>query len=167
MKILEIVPKSLRLFLLLSMLTSNAPNAAITVPDQIAQLPKPEIDLKPEDVVHIVIDALADNDTPFADAGIATTFNFASPDNKVNTGPLKKFTAMVKGPDYGPMVNHLSSELSEVVYKDGMAYQMVKLIARDGAEIIFAFRLSQQLEGEFRDMWMTDAVWPISSQSSY
>ncbi|MCP4389173.1 MAG: hypothetical protein GY802_12825 [Gammaproteobacteria bacterium] len=42
-----------------------------------------------------MINALASNDKLFADAGIATTFAFASPANKVNTGPIDKLTQMV------------------------------------------------------------------------
>lgn len=149
------------------MMASPSLIAAISTSNSEAQLSQPHIDLKPQEVVRIVINALADNDTPFIDAGIATTYNFASPGNKVSTGPLAKFTAMVKGPGYGLMVDHLSSEFSEVVFKDGMAYQIVKLIARNSTEVVFAFRLSQQVEGEYKGMWMTDGVWPISSQSSF
>jgi hypothetical protein len=28
---------------------------------------------------------------------------------------------------------------------------------------VFAFRLSKQQDGEFKDMWMTDAVWPVAT----
>jgi hypothetical protein len=34
---------------------------------------------------------------------------------KVNTGPLEKFTGMLKNNIYGIMVNHVDSEFSEVV----------------------------------------------------
>lgn len=152
---------------LLLLMASSGLVAGMSASNSETQLPQPRVDLKPEEVVCIVINALADNDTPFINAGIATTFNFASPGNKVSTGPLAKFTEMVKGPGYGLMVDHLSSEFSEVVFKDGMAYQIVKLIARNSTEVVFAFRLSQQSEGEYEGMWMTDAVWPVSSQSSF
>jgi hypothetical protein len=39
----------------------------------------------------------------------------------------------------------------------------VKIRASSGAEVIFVFRLSQQQDGEFAGMWMTDAVWPVAS----
>jgi len=130
-----------------------------------AQLPQPSVDLQPGDVVRIVIDALAHNDEPWADAGIETTFHFASPANRVNTGPLDRFTRMVKSPPYGIMVNHVDSEFSEVVFVGNNAYQMVRLIAVDGRAIVFAFRLGRQLDGEFKDMWMTDAVWPVADNA--
>jgi len=125
-------------------------------------LPQPSLDLAPEDVVRIVIDALANNDKPFPDAGIETTFGFASPANRVNTGPLQKFTLMVKAPPYGVMVDHVASDISDVVMVGEDAYLLVILTTRDGNEAAFAFRLSRQADGKFRGMWMTDAVWPVT-----
>jgi hypothetical protein len=123
---------------------------------------QPRADLAAEDVVGIVINALAKNDQPFPDAGIATTFAFASPGNKANTGPLEKFTRMVKSHPYAVMVNHVASDFSEVVRVGDDAYQLVALTGLDGSGVVFAFRLSRQLDGEFEGMWMTDAVWPVS-----
>ncbi len=124
-------------------------------------LPVPEAGLLPEDVVRIVIDSLANNDQPYPDAGIAATFNFASPVNKANTGPIERFTNMVKSPPYGGMVNHRSSELSEVVTQGNTAYLIVRLITIEDAEVHFAFRLGLQSEGEYKGMWLTEAVWPL------
>lgn len=126
-----------------------------------ASLPQPGLELLPQDVVRIVIDALANNDQPFADAGIATTFAFASPANRVNTGPLDRFKRMVKNDVYGIMVDHIDSEFSQVVLDGNDAYQLVQLTGKNGVRIVFAFRLSKQLDGEFEGMWMTDAVWPV------
>ncbi|MDJ0779967.1 MAG: DUF4864 domain-containing protein [Gammaproteobacteria bacterium] len=126
-------------------------------------LPTPNAEYAPEDVVRIVIEALSHNDEPFANAGIETTFGFASPANKVNTGPLDRFVSMVKDKPYGIMVDHVDSEFSEVRYMNGSAVQLVYLLGRDGRGVVFAFRLSQQGEGPFKGMWMTDAVWPVAT----
>jgi hypothetical protein len=112
--------------------------------------------------VRIVIDALAHNDEPYTNAGIETTFYFASPANRVNTGPLERFVRMVKSPPYGIMVDHVKSEFSEVVFIGDKAYQMVNLTAADGRATVFAFRLGKQQGGELDGMWMTDAVWPVA-----
>ncbi len=149
--------------ILLAMTLTLPLRAGISEGGQPPQLPSPSVDLKPEDVVKIVIDALARNDQPFTNAGITTTFAFASPANKVNTGPLDRFISMVKGEPYGIMVDHVDSEFSEVVYAGNNAYQMVNLTAADGRAVVFAFRLSKQLDGDFKDMWMTDAVWPVAN----
>jgi len=155
--------RPLFLFLLLAWsLASPAPAAVDQAPGR-AELPRPSVDLQPADVVRIVIDALAHNDEPHANAGIETTFYFASPANRVNTGPLDRFVRMVKSPPYGIMVDHVKSEFSEVVFEGDKAYQMVHLTAADGRATIFAFRLGKQHDGEFEDMWMTDAVWPVAA----
>lgn len=128
-----------------------------------ATLPRPSVELEPQDVVKIVVEALSNNDEPYANAGIETTFSFASPANRVNTGPLDKFSRMVKGPPYGIMVDHAKSDFSEVFLAGNKAYQMVHLTSSDGRAVVFAFRLSKQFDGEFKDMWMTDAVWPVAN----
>ena len=137
--------------------------AAITEMPEAAALPQPTTRQQPEDVVRIVIEALAHNDKPYADAGIATTFAFASPANKVNTGPLPKFSQMIRTPTYGILIDHLEHEFSEVVLMGDKAYQMVRVLGNSGVEVIFAFRLSRQLGGELDGMWMTDAVWPVAT----
>jgi len=152
-----------RMLLVLAWLCAVPLHAALSSSPDEGELPQPGADLQPQDVVRIVINALAHNDRPFTDAGIATTFAFASPANKVNTGPLQKFTQMIRTPVYGIMIDHLEHEFSEVVLMDNNAYQMVKISGSSGTEVIFAFRLSQQLGGEFEGMWMTDAVWPVAT----
>ena len=146
---------------LLASLAAPVHAALGDAPDPTVELPGPSLELEPQDVVRIVIHALANNDFPFADAGIATTFGFASPANRRNTGPLDRFTRMVKSFPYGVMVDHVASEFSEVVYVGDSAYQLVHLTTRDGGEIVFAFRLSRQRDGVYAGMWMTDAVWPV------
>jgi hypothetical protein len=126
-------------------------------------LPVPNSHLQPEEVIEIVLDALANNDTPYVDAGIETTFNFASPSNKAQTGPLERFAVMVKGPVYGVMIGHKSHELVETVVDNSRAYQLVRLITAGGVAVHFGFRLGLQPDGEFKDMWMTEAVWPFEA----
>ena len=163
-----LINNSFKLILLLFMLLLTMPlGAALSDKPGSTALPQPEHNLQPEDVVRIVIEALANNDRPFVNAGITTTFNFASPENKRNTGPLEKFTQMLKGGVYGDMVRHRQSEFSELVLQGDIAYQFVKLTTGDGSIAVFAFRLSKQVDGQYQGMWMTDAVWPISKNSSF
>jgi len=150
-------------FLVLAILLSGVAPAALAPPAPPPDLPQPSRQRQPAEVVRIVIEALADNDVPFADAGIATTYAFASPANKASTGPLPRFTRMVKNPVYGIMVDHLDHEFSEVVRMGDRAYQMVRIIGANGAEAVFAFRLGLQQDGDFAGMWMTEAVWLVAS----
>ncbi len=148
--------------LLICSLSSTAPAALNEDSPQRDVLPQPSAELAPGDVVRIVIDALAQNDDPFPDAGIETTFGFASPANRANTGPLDRFVRMVKAVPYGVMVDHVASDISEVVMVGEDAFVLVILTTRDGTDAAFAFRLSRQTEGRYRGMWMTDAVWPVN-----
>jgi len=132
-------------------------------PANAAELPRPSAELQPGDVVRIVIDALANNDAPFPDAGIETTFNFASPANRVNTGPLERFTRLVKGPVFGKMVNHRDSTLSPVVIEGDKALGLVQIVAANNETLYFAFRLGLQQEGDYAGMWLTEAVWPLEA----
>ena len=150
------------LSILLILIMSSLPGLAASQANK-SILPAPDPRLQPEDVVKIVLEALANNDTPYADAGIETTFNFASPSNKAQTGPLERFTAMVKGPVYGVMVGHKSHQLSELVMSNNRAYQMARLVTASGVAVHFAFRLGLQSDGEFKGMWMTEAVWPLDA----
>ena len=55
-----------------------------------ADLIKPNANLKPFDVLMIQLNSLQNNNVPFKDAGIEQTWEFAHPNNKKMTGPLKK-----------------------------------------------------------------------------
>jgi len=50
---------------------------------------------------------------------------------------------------------------TEVVLSEDQAYQMVRLITHDNVEVHFTFRLGLQVGGEYKGMWMTEAVWPL------
>jgi len=124
-------------------------------------LPQPNAALQPGDVVQIVINALASNDFPFPDAGIETTFNFASPSNKTQTGPLRNFTRILKGPMFKQMINHRDSTLSEVILEENKALRLVQIISASNETLYFAFRLKLQQKGLYAGMWLTEAVWPL------
>ena len=136
--------------------------ARITAPLVDGALPGPSAAWQPEDVVRIIVEALADNDRPYPDAGIVTTFRFVSPANRAQLGPIGAFTRLVKSAPYALMVGHAAHDFSKVVYIDGNAYQMVNLVADDGRGVVYTFELSRQRGGEFDGMWMTDAVWPVA-----
>jgi hypothetical protein len=127
------------------------------------ELPQPSSELQPGEVVQIIIDALSKNDYPFPDAGIETTFNFASPANKVITGPLERFVTLVKGPVFGKMINHSDSTLSKVIFEGNKALRLVQIVGENNETLYFAFRLGLQQEGDYAGMWLTEAVWPLEA----
>jgi len=46
------------------------------------------------------LEALQENDEPSPDAGIKTAWDYAHPSNQSATGPLDRFTRMLKSPAY-------------------------------------------------------------------
>ncbi len=117
-------------------------------------IPKPEF--SPHQAIKTVFDALKTNDTPRENAGIETAFNFASPSNKKVTGPLPKFIAMVKSPNYETMVDHKSAEVFTNTRVQGdIAVQRVRVISKSGKIVTFDFLMSKDKETA---CWMTDGV---------
>jgi hypothetical protein len=142
--------------LILACLCLAASPATQPSSDAITQIPDPEY--TPRDVVQIQLDALQHNDDPSPDAGIAIVFRFASPQNQQQTGPLPKFTQMIKGPVYAVMLNYQSADFAPVQVVKNQARQLIRLTASDGTVAYFAFLLQKQSDGPFKNCWMTDGV---------
>lgn len=118
----------------------------------------PDAKYSPQEVVQIVIDSLQQNDA--GDAGIATVFRFASPGNKASTGPLERFTQMIKR-GFPDMLNHAGVRYDPMEITDKTAVQAVWLRGVDGTEVGYAFQLGKQSGGTLDGAWMTDAVIPL------
>ena len=71
-----------------------------------AELIKPNSRLEPFDVLMIQLNSLKNNNTPYKDAGIEQTWNFAHPINKASTGPLEKFKKMIYSESYKILIRH-------------------------------------------------------------
>jgi len=119
--------------------------------------PDPSPGLSPEDVVRIQVEALQRNDEPAPDAGIEAAFRFASPSNRAATGPLGRFSRMIRE-GYGDMLGFRRAEYGPMRVEGGRAVQAVTLIQPDGARSTYAFALSRQEGGPYDGCWMTDGV---------
>lgn len=124
-----------------------------------AQSAEPSEIFTPEQVVRIVVESLKDNDEA-SDTGIATVFRFASPANKLSTGPLSRFTTMIKS-GFPDMINHSSSRYDSMEIVGNTAIQAVWLMTTSGKELGYLFQLGRQVAGEYAGMWMTDMVVPL------
>ena len=80
----------------------------ISLADNLVQ---PSPDIAPIDVVEIQLFALQSNGEN--DFGIRQTWEFAHPRNKMATGPLPRFTNMIKTPAYSILLNNLKFETKE------------------------------------------------------
>jgi len=59
------------------------------------------------------------------------------------------------------MLNHTGARFDPIEIRDDVAVQAVWLQTDTGAEYGYAFKLGKQQVGDFKGMWMTDAVIPL------
>ena len=119
----------------------------------------PEPELKPNDVVRLQLLAMQQNDD--SDFGIEVTFRFASPANKKQTGPLKRFIRLVRNPSYRPLLNHTNATFLKLTVEENFAVQEVVITTSNGERIGYRFRLSIQKGPLYPGCWMTDSVTPF------
>jgi len=116
-------------------------------------VPSPE--LTPQQVVQIQLTALRHNDS--RNRGIEVAFRFASPSNKLQTGPLPRFIRMIQQGHYSLMLAYDNVDYDRVEIAEDFARQRVTLIG-SGVVVAFEFYLTRQTEGACIGCWMTDAV---------
>jgi len=119
--------------------------------------PNPE--LLANEIVSLQLMAMQQNDV--SNHGIEITYRFASPQNKVQTGPLSRFIMLVKNPAYRPLLNHLDATFLNLKVEGNVAIQEVIITTSKGTRKGFRFLLSLQQGEQFKDCWMTDAVIPF------
>ena len=96
-----------------------------------ADLIKPNITLKPLDVLVIQLNSLQNNDYPYKDAGIEQTWEFAHPNNKIMTGPLKKFKQMIYSKSYEILIRHEKSEITILNETNNKSVYKVYILSKD------------------------------------
>lgn len=125
----------------------------------LAELSKPHPDFLPEEVVSIQFNALQKNNTPFQNAGIEQTWEFAHPNNRKFTGPLSKFISMMQKTSYSIMLNHIEHNILLVKYSNIQAIFFIELIDNNGAKMGFKWIVEKVLDnGEYKNCWMTSSV---------
>ena len=120
-------------------------------------LVKPSPDINPIDVVEVQLFALQSNDeTGF---GIRQTWEFAHPRNKMATGPLPRFTSMIKTPAYSILLNNLKFETKEIFNDGKTAGIAVRIEAKDNKAYTYMWTLEKIIEeGPLNGNWMTSGV---------
>ena len=147
------------LFLMVAMALMVTPNSALRAEN--SEAPNPSY--TPQQVINIVVDSLQNNAAN--DEGIATVFRFASPRNKSVTGPLSRFTQMIKR-GFPDMLNHAGVRYDALNIQGDTAVQAVWLQSQTGAESGYAFQLGKQRGGKHDGMWMTEAVIPLGKKKN-
>ena len=120
-------------------------------------LVKPSPDINPIDVVEVQLFALQSNDE--SDFGIRQTWEFAHPRNKMATGPLPRFTSMIKTPAYSILLNNLKFETKEIFNDGKTAGIAVRIEAKDNKAYTYMWTLEKITEeGPLNGNWMTSGV---------
>ena len=120
-------------------------------------IPNPAI--KSDEVIKIQLEALMDNNSPYKDAGISQTWEFAHPQNRQYTGPLSNFTLMMKSDSYSLMLNHIDHNVIFVSEDDNTANYFVELTDKSGDKFGFTWTLKKVLiNGKLKDCWMSTRV---------
>ena len=124
-----------------------------------ADLIKPNSKLEPIDVLRIQLNSLKNNDTPYKDAGIEQTWEFAHPTNKEFTGPLERFKQMIYSDSYKILISHQNNEtiiLKESVNK--FVYK-VYVLSKDKKNYYYIWQIEKvDQEGNLKNCWMTTRV---------
>ena len=132
---------------------------SIFITSSVAEILKPNSQIKPSEVVKIQLTGLQKNDLEFKDGGIEQTWNFAHPNNKKVTGPLPNFKRMIKGDSYQMMLNHLSHTITELGSSDKWAQFEVIILDKDKIYHKFNWQVEKYTdEGVLKDCWMTTMV---------
>ena len=134
-----------------------------------AEMIRPDPSISAKDVISIQLKALQINNSPFENAGIEQTWEFAHPNNRKFTGPLNNFIRMIKNPSYSMMIDHLEHNIILVEEQETSSYYFVELTDVNGKKYGFEWTVEKVTEnGEFKDCWMTVGVsrpMPLSQAS--
>ena len=124
-----------------------------------ADLIKPKPALKPLDVLLIQLNSLKNNNTPYTDAGIEQTWEFAHPNNKAITGPLNKFKQMIYSKSYEILISHENSEITILKETENISTYKVIILSKDKKKYYYIWQVEKVLfEGVLKDCWMTTSV---------
>ena len=124
-----------------------------------ADLVKPNSNLKPFDVLMIQLNSLKNNNTPYEDAGIEQTWEFAHPINKTSTGPLERFKQMIYSENYKILISHENNKI--IILKESAKKFVYKVyvLSKDKKRYYYIWQIEKvEREGNLKDCWMTTGV---------
>ena len=123
-----------------------------------ADLIKPDSNLKPYDVLMIQLNSLKNNNNPYKDAGIEQTWEFAHPNNKASTGPLKRFKQMIYSDSYKILISHENNKTTILKETSNKFVYKVYVLSKDKKKYYYIWQIEKVKEGKFKNCWMTTNV---------
>ena len=124
-----------------------------------ADLIKPNINLKPFDVLMIQLNSLKNNNSPYKDVGIEQVWKFAHPNNKKITGPLEKFKKMIYRESYKMLIEHENSEITILSENLNTSTYKVFILSSDKKKYSYVWQIEKVNQGgDLKNCWMTTSV---------
>ena len=124
-----------------------------------ADLIKPGITLKPLDVLVIQLNLLKNNNNPYKDAGIEQIWEFAHPNNKVFSGPLRRFKKMIYSDSYKILISHENTKTIILKESPDKFVFKVYVSSKDKKKYYYIWKIEKvEREGKLKDCWMTTRV---------
>ena len=122
------------------------------------KLPAPALTAR--EVVQIQMEGLTDPNR--RELGIFQCYCFASPANRIVTGPFQRFANMVSIPPYDFLRDSLKYSIGESRFVGNDEQRiLVSAIGPDHELQVYGFVLGLQKEGPFEGCWMTGAVFHL------
>ena len=113
-----------------------------------ADLIKPNITLKPIEVLKIQLNSLRNNHIPYKDAGIEQTWEFAHPNNKKATGPLEKFKKMIYSKSYQLLIGHENYEIIVLNKSKNIHVYKVNILSKTKKKYYYIWQIEKLLQME-------------------
>ncbi len=124
-----------------------------------ADLIKPNSNLKPIEVLMIQLNSLKNNNNPYKDAGIEQTWEFAHPNNKKITGPLKKFKQMIYSESYKILIKHENNQITVLNESKNRSVFKVYILSKNKKKYYYIWQIEKvSLDGNLKNCWMTTSV---------
>ena len=124
-----------------------------------ADLIKPNITLKPFDILTIQLNSLQNNNVPFKDAGIEQTWEFAHPNNKATTGPLEKFKQMIYSRSYKILLEHENNEITILNETNNRSVYKVYILSKEKKKYYYIWQIDKvRQEGDLKNCCITTSV---------
>lgn len=115
----------------------------------------PQPDLEPQEAVAAMLLALQ-KDSP---EGVAQLYEFSSPRNREQTGPLERFTLMILT-GFPEMLGHKAARHAPPLVDGDRAMIPVQVISTEDELSEYVFIMSRQHLPDCMGCWMCDAVVP-------
>jgi hypothetical protein len=120
----------------------------------------PHPNIHPKKVIEIQLRSLQRNNEPIPDAGIKQTWAFAHPDNRLMTGPIERFTLMMKSRNYKNILQHRNHKIEPVFKTNSRSQFAVSITTLNDQKMTFKWELMKVQIGEYSGSWMTTSVSP-------